>query len=150
METPPIPAGVCLSGASGTKLWQRAPASQYLLSRRVLRAAETRGGILPKREAGSKRKLKVYRPHTPQIIHRFSTSEKFKYFSCITNFFAKRSKKIVKHLRGSAPKIFARTAARRSRRHAKTTVARCFGAIPAGARRRRRARKRAKSGDRSG
>jgi hypothetical protein len=148
VETPPILAGVCLSGASGTKLWQRAPASQYLLSRRVLRAAETRGGILPKRGAGSKRKLRVYRPHTPQIIHRFSTSEKFKYFSCITKILARRSEKIVKHAASAARKFFARSAGRRSRGSAKTTAEQRFAAMPV-AERLLRARKYATTCDRT-
>ena len=95
VETPPIPAGLCLSGVSGTKLWQRAPASQYLLSRRVLRAAETRGGILPKRDAGSKRKLSEYHARTPQRMHSFSTGEISKYFSCITEIFAMLGAEIV-------------------------------------------------------
>jgi hypothetical protein len=104
VETPPIPEGVCLSGVSGTKLWQRAPASQYLLSRRVLRAAETRGGILPKRNAGSKRKLREYHAHTPQIMHSFSTGEISKYFSCITEIFAMREAEIVEPARPAGRK----------------------------------------------
>lgn len=114
VETPPVPAGLCLSGVSGTKLWQRAPASQYLLSCRVLRAAETRGGILPKRDAGSKRKLSEYHAHAPQIIHSFSTGENSKYFSCITEIFAMRIAEIAEQTPRIPERKFRVKFARRS------------------------------------
>ncbi len=45
---------------------------------------KTRGGILPKRDVGSKRKLREIMPRPPHIIHRISTGD----FSCFPqNFF---------------------------------------------------------------
>jgi hypothetical protein len=48
--------------------------------RQGLNAPETRGGILPNRDAGSKRKLCEYHAQAPQTIHRISTANNSRTF----------------------------------------------------------------------